>query len=189
MVSEMNINRALALAATAGQPELRRMYTAAVARGANNTRCTAEEERRYGTPRLVTLALMRVADLVLSAHLLDMIDEDEEDPLVARAASDVCAGALRLAHRALEVHGRNVGYDTEAWVERALLHTAAQLDWQTTGDCKGLPVALDEARAATVAIARASEATATDRMLLPEQLANGLGHLLAIYAIARAANG
>jgi len=165
------------------------MYTAAVARGANNTRCTAEEERRYGTPRLVTLALMRVADLVLSAHLLDMIDEDEEDPLVARAASDVCAGALRLAHRALEVHGRNVGYDTEAWVERALLHTAAQLDWQTTGDCKGLPVALDEARAATVAIARASEATATDRMLLPEQLANGLGHLLAIYAIARAANG
>jgi hypothetical protein len=185
----MDINRALALAATADEPELRRMYTVAVARGANNTGCSAEEERGYGTPRLVTLALIRVSDLVLSAHLLDMVDQDEADPLVARAASDVSSGALRLAHRALELHGRNVGYDTDAWVERALLHAAAQLDWQAAGDCKGVPVALDEARAATVAIARASEATGTDRMLLPEQLAEGLGHLLAIYAIARSAGG
>ena len=185
----MDINRALGLAATAGQAELRRVYAAAVARGANSTGCSAEEERGYQAPRLVTLALMRVSDLALSAHLLDMIDEDEEDALVARAASDVCAGALRLGHRALEVHGREVGYETDAWIERAVLHAGAELDWQATGEDEGLPVALDEARAATAALARASEATASDRMLLPEQLADGLGHLLAIYAIARAAGG
>jgi hypothetical protein len=185
----MDIDRALALAATAGQPELRRMYAAAVARGANNTGCTAEEECCCGTARLVTLVLVRVADLVLSAHLLDMIDEDEENPLVARAANDVSAGALRLAHRALEVHGRNVGYDTDAWVERALAHAGAQLEWQTEAENAGLPVALDEARSAIAAIARATETTSSDRMLLPEQLAAGLGHLLAIYAMARAAGG
>ena len=165
------------------------MYAAAVARGANNTGCTAEKERACGTARLVALTLMRAADLALSAHLLDMVDEDEEDPLVARAAGEVSAGALRLATRALEVHGRDVGYETDAWIDSALLHAANRLGWQATADNDGMPVALDEARAATAAIARATEATVGDRMLLPEQLADGLGHLLAIHAIARAAGG
>ena len=185
----MDVNRALALAATTGQAELRRVYAVAVARGANNTGCTAEEERAYGTLRLVTLALVRLSDLALSAHLLDMVDEDEEDLLVARAASDVSAGALRLANRALEVHGRDVGYQTDAWIDRALLQTGATLDWQATDEDDDVPVALDEARSATLALARATAATASDRMLVPEQLAEGLGHLLAIYAIARAAGG
>jgi hypothetical protein len=185
----MNINRALALAATAGQAELRRLYARALVRGATNTSCTAEQERGFGPPRLVTLALIRVSDLALSAHLLDLVDEDEEDALVARAANNVSAGALRLAHRALEVHGREVGYQTDAWIGRVLLGAGAQLDWQAAGQDEGLPVALDEARAATVSLARASETTANDRMLLPEQLADGLGHLLAIYAIAMAAGG
>jgi hypothetical protein len=50
-------------------------------------------------------------------------------------------------------------------------------------------VALDEARSATLALTRATAATASDRMLVPEQLAEGLGHLMAIFAIARAAGG
>ena len=188
-MGEVDINRALELAGGAGQAKLRQLYAAAVARGANNTGCNAEEAQAFGTPRLVTLALMRVSDLALSAHLLDMIDEDEEDALVARAARDVSAGALRLAHWALEVHGREVGYDTGAWIERALVHAAAELNWHATAEDEGLPVALDEARAATAALARASEASASDRMLLPEDLADGLGHLLAIYAVAKAAGG
>jgi hypothetical protein len=185
----MDINRAVGLAAAVGDAELRRMYVSAVARGGSNTGCTAEEERVYGLARLVTLALIRASDLVLSAHLLDMVDEDEQDPLVARAASDVSAGALRLAHRVLEIHSRDVGYETEVWVERALLHTAAELDWRATGEDEGAPAALDEARSATMAIARASEAAVSDRMLVPEQLAVALGHLLAVYALAKAAGG
>ena len=185
----MDINRALALAAAVGDVELRRMYATAVACGGSNTGCTAEEERVCGMARLVTLALIRASDLVLSAHLLDMVDEDKQDPLVARAASDVSAGALRLAHRALEIHSRDVGYETDVWIERALLHAAAELDWRATGEDEGLPVALDEARSATMAIARASEAAVSDRMLVPEQLAEALGHLLTIYALAKAAGG
>ena len=122
----MDINRAVALAATTRQAELRRVYAEAVARGANNTGCTAEVERAYGTLRLLTLALVRLPDLALCAHLLDMVDERENDPLVARATSDVAAGALRLANRALEVHGRDVGYQTEAWIDLALLQTGAR---------------------------------------------------------------
>jgi hypothetical protein len=185
----MDINRALALAAAVGDVELRWMYATAVACGGSNTGCTAEEERVCGMARLVTLALIRASDLVLSAHLLDMVDEDEQDPLVARAASHVSAGALRLAHRALELHSRDLGYEVDVWIERALLHAAAELDWRATGDDEGLPVALDEARSATMAIARASEAAVSDRMLVPEQLAEALGHLLAIYALAKAAGG
>ena len=64
-----------------------------------------------------------------------------------------------------------------------------ELDCQATAEDDGVPVALDEARSATLAIARATEATVSDRMLVPEQLAEALGHLLAIYAIARAAGG
>ena len=185
----MDVNRAVALAATTGQAELRRVYAVAVARGANNTGCTAEVERGYGTLRLLTLALVRLPDLALCAHLLDMVDEREDDPLVARATSDVAAGALRLANRALEIHGRDVGYQTDAWIDLALLQTSATLGCQATADEDDVPVALDEARSATLALTRATAATASDRMLVPERLALGLGHLMAIFAIARAASG
>ena len=112
---------------------MRRLYGGAVARGANNTGCGAEEERCYGPARLVALTLMRVSDLALSAHLLDMVDEDEEDALIAHATANVSSGALRLAHRALEVHGREVGYETGAWLERALFYAADELDWHAVG--------------------------------------------------------
>ena len=185
----MDVNRAVALAATTGQSGLRRVYAVAVARGAKNTGCSAEVERAYGALRLLTLALVRLPDLALCAHLLDMVDEREDDPLVARATSDVAAGALRLASRALEIHGRDVGYQTGAWIDLALLQTGARLGRQATADDDDAPVALDEARSATLALTRATAATASDRMLVSEQLARGLGHLLAIFAIARAAGG
>jgi hypothetical protein len=185
----MDLNRAMALAA-AGEPELRRAYGAAVANGATNTGCTAEEERAYGVLRLLTLALLRLPDLALCAHALHLVAESDEDPLVARRLGDVAAGALRLAHRALQVHGRDVGYETGAWIDGALLMAGAALDRPSgTEDDGEVPVALAEARSATIALTRATAATAGDRMLVPEQVADGLGHLLAIHLIARAAAG
>ncbi len=165
------------------------MYATALARGADNTGCTAEEERALGALRLLTLTLVRLPDLALAAHLLDRVDEDEEDPLAARAASHVASGALRLANRALEVHGRDVGYQTDAWIDRVLLRAAAELNAHAAADDEGLPVALDEARAAALALAHATAATVSDRMLVPEQVAEGLGYLLAIFALAKAAGG
>jgi len=184
----MDINRAVALAAKADETELHRLYAEAVARGADDTSCTAEAERDFGVLPLLALTLARLPDLALVGHLLDSIDGDEGDPLVARAASHVASGALRLANRALEVHGRDVGYQTSVWVEQALLWTATELSTHATVGDEGLWV-VDEARAAALALAAAAAATASDRMLVPEQVAEGLGCLLAIYAIAKVAGG
>lgn len=185
----MDINRAMALAAAAGEPELRRAYGAAVSNGATNTGCTADEEHGYGVLRLLTLALLRLPDLAVCAHVLHLVGDTDDDLLLARTLGEVAAGTLRLGHRALEIHGRDVGYVTSAWIDRALLVAGVALDCQRSAEDDELLVALEETRSATVALTRATAATAGNRMLVPEQLAHGLGHLLAIYLIARAAAG
>src|SRR5207248_10087598 len=103
--------------------------------------------------------------------------------LVAQTLLSASAGAMRLAHRALEVHALEVGYRVEAWVERALegaseeLHAGHALEGS-------LPLALDQARLATIALTRATASTASDPMLVPGQIADALAHLLAIYLVA-----
>jgi hypothetical protein len=47
-----------------------------------------------------------------------------------------------------------------------------------------LPVMLDQARLARLALTRATASTASDPMLVPGQIANALAHLLAICLIA-----
>jgi hypothetical protein len=116
----------------------------------------------------------------------------DEDPDVARvpvvvvgSVGLIAAGALRLGHRALEMHGREVGYETGAWIDRAVERARVELGQQSIeGDDVGVPVALDQSRLAAIAVARATAATAGDRMRVPEELASGLAHLLAVYLIA-----
>lgn len=185
----MDVNRAMAVAAAADEPQIRHAYGSAVCNGARNTGCTADEERAYGVLRLLTLALLRLPDLAVCAHVLHLVCESDEGMLLARTMGEVAAGTLRLAHRALEIHGRDVGYGTGAWIDRALLVAGVALDCEGSAEADEPLVALEEARAATVALTRATAATAGDQMLVPEQVADGLGHLLAIYLIARAAAG
>jgi hypothetical protein len=153
----MNMTEAVARAAAADEARLRRAYAAGVAHGAASTQCTAEEERTHSPLRLLTLATLHLPDLALYAYLLDVIDEDAEvdrlrDVLIEEMGA-TAAGALRLAHRALETHARNVGYQTGVWLDRVLDH--------------------------------ATDATADDRMRVPEELAHGLSDLLVVYLIAR----
>ena len=107
---------AVARAAAADEARLRRAYAAGVAHGAAITRCTAEEERTYSPLRLLTLAALHLPDLALYAYLLDLMDEDDEldqvRAMLAREVGATAAGALRLAHRVLETHARDVGYAT-----------------------------------------------------------------------------
>jgi hypothetical protein len=182
---KMNMNRAVAIAAEAGERELRRAYAAAVSHGVDNTRCAADEERVYGTLRLLTLATLRLPDLFLYAHVMQMFGEDPEvdriPPMVVDAVRVIAAGALRLAHRALETHARDVGYETGVWVDRALEQAGAWLACEVEAE---VPVLLDQARRAAIALTRATAATADDRMLVPAELADGLAHLLAVYLVA-----
>ena len=177
---------AVARAAAADEARLRRAYAAGVAHGAAITRCTAEEERTYSPLRLLTLAALHLPDLALYAYLLNLMDEDDEldqvRAMLAREVGATAAGALRLAHRVLETHARDVGYATGVWLERVLDHASASFWRQTDRDA---PVLLEHARGAAVALTTATDATADDRMRVPEELAHGLSDLLVVYLIAR----
>jgi hypothetical protein len=183
----MDMNQAVAIAAAADEPELRRAYAAGIAWGATSTQCTAEEERMHGTLRLLAQAMLRLPDLFLYAHVVEVLAgdtaEDRVPPIAVSAVGGTVAGALRLGHRALETHARDVGYEIDAWIDRTLEHAGALLCSQVDADA---PVLLDQARLAAIALSRATAATADDRMLVPDEVANGLAHLLAVYLVARA---
>ena len=181
----MSVNRAVAIAAATDQTELRSLYGQAVSHGAANTLCTPEEERAYGTLRLLTLATLRLPDLYLYAHLLEALDEDPTikpvPPLVTSQLGEIAAGALRLVHRALETHAHELGYETGAWVARALERAHEQLCGDLERDQRPL---VDGARRCAIALTRAIAATAGEAMLVPGELADALARLLVLYLIA-----
>jgi hypothetical protein len=155
----MNIEQAIDEAARASDAQLRKSYEVALAHGATNTGCRPDEERLYGTLRLMTLAILRLPDLAMIAQLMHI---DNEDRVVLRAACEVTSGALRLAHRALETHGRDVGYETGAWIDDTLLTAAAEL----AREHDDAPVLIEQVRLATL-LTQAAAAISEDRMLVP----------------------
>ena len=139
----------------------------------------------YGTLRLLTLATLRLPDLYLYSYLLEALDEEptvEPVPsLVTSQLGAIAAGGLRLAHRALETHAHELGYEPGAWVERALQRAHGRL----CGDLESRERPLvDEARRCAIALTRGIAATAGEAMLVPGELADGLARLLMIYLIA-----
>ena len=126
-----------------------------------------------GTLRLVTLAILRLPDLAMIAQLMHM---DNEDRVVLHAGCDVAGGALRLAHRALETHGRDVGYEIGAWIDDAVLTAAVEL----VREHDEVPVVIEQVRLATLALTQAAAAVPEDRMLVPDRLVTSLRHLLVI---------
>ena len=181
----MSVNRAVAIAAATDETGLRSSYERAVSHGAANTLCTPEEESAHGTLRLLTLAALRLPDLYLYGYVLEAVDEDPSvepvPPIVASRLGEIAAGALRLAHHALETHAHDLGYEPDVWVERALEHARAQL----SADLEGAPRPLvDQARRCAIALTRAIAATAAEAMLVPGELADGLACLLALYLVA-----
>ena len=183
MGEEPEISRAVAAVATLDARRRRAMYGRAVAFGVANTRCSCERERQFGALRLLTLSTLRLPDVALYGELLHShAAERRACCLVAQTLIGASAGAMRLAHRALEMHALEVGYRAEAWVARAIEATSDNLSGWSPED--GLPVALEQARLATLALTRATASTANEPMLVPGQIADALGHLLVIYLIA-----
>jgi hypothetical protein len=68
-------------------------------------------------------------------------------------------------------------------VQRAIDGAGDELSGSTERE-QGLPVALEQARLATLALTRATASTANEPMLVPGQIADALGHLFVIYLIA-----
>jgi hypothetical protein len=162
----------------------RAMYGRAVAFGVANTQCSSERERQFGALRLLTLATLRLPDVALYGELLHYYaSERGACGLVAQTLIGASSGAIRLAHRALEMHALEFGYRADAWVEHAVDGAGDKLSG-SVADEPGLPVALDQARLATLALTRATASTANEPILVPGQIAAALGHLLVIYLIA-----
>ena len=173
----------MAAVATLDAGSRRAMYGRAVAFGVSNTHCSSERERQFGSLRLLTLSTVRLPDVALYGELLHShAAERRACCLVAQTLIGACAGSMRLAHRALEMHALEVGYRADAWVARAIEATSDELSSWPPED--GLPVALEQARLATLALTRATASTANEPMLVPGQIADALGHLLVIYMIA-----
>ncbi len=178
------ISRAVAAVAALDVGRRPAMYGRAVAFGGANTQCSSEQERRYGALRLLTLATLRLPDVALYGELLHCYaGKRRARCLVAQTLIGAAAGATRLAHRALEMHGLERGHRTGAWVALAVEDSGAGLGGSIV-EAAGLPVALDQARLATLALTRATASTANEPMLVPGQIADALGHLLVIYLLA-----
>ena len=178
----MNIEQAIDEAAHDSDARLRKSYEVALAHGATNTACRPDEERLDGALRLITLAILRLPDLAMIAQLMHT---DDEDGVVIRVACDVAGGALRLAHRALETHGRDVGYGIGAWIDDALSTAAIEL----VREHHEVPTLIHEVRQATLALTQAAAGVPEDRMLVPDRLAKSLRHLLVVYVIAERLDG
>jgi hypothetical protein len=119
-------------------------YTRAVCRGADVTGRRAEDERLDGTLTLLAEITVHTPQLQLFAAVLELGDD------IARPAADAVrnhsAGVVRLAHRALEVHARDVGYALDAWREQAVIRAngflfAAGEDDELSPALRGLDMA------------------------------------------------
>ena len=93
----MNIEQAIDEAAHASDARLRKSYEVALAHGATNTACRPDEERLYGTLRLMTLAILRLPDLAMIAQLMHMDDEDRV--VIASPATSPAARCGSLTER------------------------------------------------------------------------------------------
>jgi hypothetical protein len=86
------------------------MYGRAVAFGVANTQCSCERERQFGALRPLTLSTLRLPDVALYGELLHFcVPERRAYCLVAQTLIGACAGSMRLAHRALEMHALEPG--------------------------------------------------------------------------------
>ena len=119
----------------------RAMYGRAVAFGVANTHCSCERERQFGALRLLTLSTLRLPDVALYGELLHTYAAERRACcLVAQTLIGACAGSMRLAHRALEMHALEVGYRADAWVARAIEATSDELSISSPEDGLSQPV-------------------------------------------------
>lgn len=169
--------------------DLAALYDAAVSYGANDTRASSELESTHDAIEMLAFALNRIPDIAICAHAIETCGIYRRDRLLMPATDGIhrrVAGALRLLHRATTSHARAVGYDTAPWRAQALEHAAEVLDVaaEYDGADRSAPSAVGQARAATVALTRAIVSATRDRLALPGHMAEAMGSLLALYALA-----
>ena len=163
---------------------LERIYNEAVCAGGALSGRPADEERLHSALEL--LAQITTHTPYLALVVVELAGAgDAAAQCLAREARRHTALAIRLAHRALEVHARDVGYELGAWRRRAVLEASATLAAGSVED-RGDELGIAAARLgdASAALAAAIAAVPTDRMAVPDHLASAVGAWLACYAQA-----
>jgi hypothetical protein len=112
----------------------------------------------------------------------DCLDDDERRE-AAKITRGVSAGLVRVAHWAREVHARDVGYSTQAWIEQTIGLTDHLVE-ELNRDRARLLDYLDEANAH---LACAIVALQCDRLAVADCITQAQGAWLATYACSRAA--
>jgi hypothetical protein len=113
---------------------LSRAYDEAVRRGADVTGSSADDERLASTLGLLARITVHVPHLTLLMAVLADTEDADAGACLAREARRQSAGVLRLGQRALEVHGRDVGYAVCAWREDAIVQASATVAVATERD-------------------------------------------------------
>jgi hypothetical protein len=159
--------------------DLQAVYEQAVCAGGAQLPFSADEERLCGPLELLALTTTRTQLLaVLAAELLGA--DAATSQLLADELRRHLALVIRLAHRALEVHARDVGYATDAWHFRAVTCGGLQLDEHHEHDvASGL--LWNGLERATRALAAAIVCICVDRMSVPGHVTDALGDWLAAY--------
>jgi hypothetical protein len=167
---------------------LERLYDEAVCHGADATGGRDGGERYAAPLDLLASSTIHVPQLVLLMAVLEEASEAADADVTASVAGEVAhcsAGLMRLGQRALQAHARDVGYDPDAWRAEAVIQTAVALSVGVSrGADDDLGLAALELRRATVALADAIAAVASDRMAVPGYLASALSGWLGCYVRA-----
>jgi hypothetical protein len=100
-------------------------YDEAVCRGADVTGSSADDECLASPLGLLARITVHVPHLTLLMAVLADTEDAGAGACLAREARRQSAGVLRLGHRALEVHARDVGYAPCAWREDAIVQASA----------------------------------------------------------------
>lgn len=182
----MTRSTALAMVPRRRLDDLSALYDAAVAYGANDTRASREVEASHDAIEMLAFTLNRIPDIAICAHAIETVGVCRSDHLlgVTDGIHRRVAGAVRLLHRATTIHARALGYDPAAWRLQALQHASAVLELAAEHDAVNPSAAADQARTATIALTRAIVSASRDRLALPGHMAEAMGSLLALHALA-----
>jgi hypothetical protein len=162
-----------------------RLYAEALSRGLDYG------QRRDGADdlclpvELLATAVELAPALALVAPVLayDCPADYAERREAAKVTRGVSAGLVRVAHWAREVHARDVGYSTQAWIEQAIALT----DHLVAGLNRESARLLDYLEEANAHLACAIVALQCDRLAVADCITQAQGAWLATYACSRAA--
>jgi hypothetical protein len=163
---------------------LGRIYDEAVCVGGSVSTWRAHEERLHSAIELLAHTTTHTPYLTLL--VLELADASGAGAAcLAREARRHAALVIRLAHRALEVHACDLGYEPDAWRERAVLEADAALTAASVEDPDDeLGLATAAVVDATIALAATIAAVSRDCMAVPDYMASALAGWLLCYAQA-----